>query len=392
MVREILITFYLFVFHMLFTMAKFFPIQKKTVCVASFGDNIFYTTRALRKLSEEKIVILKGRSCKYPFNNSTGIVISFTLHHPISYLRSIYHLATATTVLVDNYYGFLAVTNFKEETTCIQLWHANGAIKYFGLQDPSTEKRGIKAKKRFMRVYSRFNYIIVGSERMASIFRKSFEIPDETILRIGIPRTDIFYDPYEKLVIQQQLRKIQSVNGKKVILYAPTFRDHELENYNIQLDLSLLEEHLSSEYVLWLKVHPAVSYNLAEFHSDFVIDVSDYHDVNHLLFNTDILITDYSSIPFEYALLGKPILFFAYDLVEYRSIRGLMNDYEISMPGPIIQTNEEIIAAIKENKFSRSIIKSFANDWNEYSKGNSSMNLAKFITQTDKQTDAIKIS
>lgn len=386
MVRELAITLYLFVFRVLFNTFKLFPQKKKTVGVASFGDNVFFAARSLRNLSDEEIVILKDSACKYEFDRSIGDVISFDIKHPIAYLKSIYHLATATTVLVDTYYGFLAVTDFRAGTTCIQLWHAAGAIKQFGLFDPSNEARSEKAMDRFQLVYDRFDYTVVGSEKMANVFRKSFGIANETILRTGIPRSDILFDPKEKqLSYQHVLNKFPNVMGKKVILYAPTFRDNQLTDYQLELDIKQLYEQLSDEYVLFIKPHPAVSHTIGDEYKDFVYDVSDYKDTNALLLVTDLLITDYSSIPFEYALLEKPMIFFAYDMDEYKVTSGLMEDYENQMPGPVVSTTEAIISTIKENKFDENQIKDFAKDWNEYSNGDSSLNLARFLTDAEEK-------
>src|SRR5699024_9379731 len=98
----------------------------------------------------------------------------FKTTHPVHWIWSIYHLATSRIVFVDNYYGFLAATEFKPHVKCIQLWHAAGAMKQFGLKDLSIENRPKKAYKRFHKVYQRFDHVVVGSEHMANIFREGF--------------------------------------------------------------------------------------------------------------------------------------------------------------------------------------------------------------------------
>ncbi|MFD2044501.1 CDP-glycerol glycerophosphotransferase family protein [Ornithinibacillus salinisoli] len=323
---------------------------------------------------------MKEKSCKYTFDPSINKIIPFDIKHPFAYLESIYHLATATTILVDNYQGFLAVTNFKKNSTCIQLWHAAGAIKQFGLNDPSTSTRSNRAKERFQQVYNRFHYTVVGSEKMATIFQQNFNLSNERIIRTGIPRTDVFFNTEKKLLANSNLnRHIPEINNKKIILYAPTFRENQLNNYQLKLNIEELCEEFSDEYVLFIRVHPAVSFTLPNKYRDFAYDMSGYFDINHLLLQSDILITDYSSIPFEYSLLRKPMIFFAYDVEEYRLTSGLMKDYENQMPGPIVFSTDEIIQTIKHNKYKLNDIQFFANQWNEYSRGNSSLNVARFI-------------
>ncbi|WP_077706355.1 CDP-glycerol glycerophosphotransferase family protein [Virgibacillus dokdonensis] len=382
--KEIAISLYLFVFRILFNFFKQFPLKTKTVCVATFGDNIFYTTQSISDISNEKMVILKSGSCKHPFYHSKATIISFSLKRPIAYIQSIYHLATAKTIIVDNYYGFLAATAFKEEVTCVQVWHAAGAIKKFGLKDPTNKYRAKKANKRFQKVYNSFDYTVVGSERMAETFKESFGLTDDRILRTGIPRSDVLFDDSTRDRIYNQLtEKHPLINNRKIILYAPTFRSNQLNDYQIQLDLEKLYQEISDDYVLLIKPHPAVTFEISEAFQDFVYNVSEFYDTNQLLLITDILITDYSSIPFEFALLEKPMIFFAYDLEEYRITSGLIDNYEDQMPGPIADSTEAVILAIKEDNFNYEQIKEFAKQWNEYSNGTASLNLAKYLTNTE---------
>src|SRR5699024_10688131 len=225
MVREVAISIYLALFRLIFTICKMFPQKEKTVCVSSFGDNIHYSTQSLRSISDQDIIYLKDRSCTYPFDTSIGTFIPFTMMHPIAYIRSIYHLATATTILTDNYFGFFAAAPFKSGTLCIQLWHAVGALKQFGLNDPAIAKRSDKAIERFRQVYDTFDYVIVGSEKMGTIFRENFGLSHERLRRAGIPRTDLFYDENAmNRMRQDMIDRYPETRGKKVILYAPTFR------------------------------------------------------------------------------------------------------------------------------------------------------------------------
>ncbi|HLQ73422.1 MAG TPA: CDP-glycerol glycerophosphotransferase family protein [Bacillota bacterium] len=351
----------------------------KTVCVASFGDNIHYTTQALKRLSDEEIVILKDHRCNYPFPDNVQ-VIRFHAWRPISYLKSIYHLATAKTVLIDNYFGFLGAVAFRKNTTRIQLWHAAGAIKKFGLNDPSISKRSKRAKSRFKKVYQQFQHVTVASNEMARVFQESFGLDEQSIIRAGVPRTDLFFNSEERERIQTSFKKkFPIINEKKVILYAPTYRDNQLRDYKLALDLDELYQELADEYVLFIKQHPAVSYRLTEKHQSFVYDVSYYHDTNHLLLFTDLLITDYSSIPFEYALQHKPMIFFAYDQQTYEKTRGLISNYEQEMPGPIARTTEDVISLIKKETFSLTNVQQFSQKWNEFSDGHSSEDIAKFL-------------
>lgn len=381
MAREFAISFYLFVIRMLFNCFKLFPQKKKTTFVASFGVNILYTIKELEKLTDEKIVILKSSSCKINYKEySNRKQLNFTPINVLNWVQSIYHLATSHTVFVDNYYGFLAVTKFKKSTTCIQLWHAAGAIKQFGLKDLSIENRPEKAYKRFKRVYQRFNYVVVGSENMANIFREGFGISKQQILRTGIPRTDFFFDSIEKEEVSETLKlQFPIIKEKKVILYAPTYRDNEMNVTDLKMDINKMYNELKDDYVLFLRLHPAVSATLDNDYSDFVFNVSTNYNINHLMVISDVLITDYSSIPFEFSILNKPMVFFAYDIDEYAETRGFWDNYDKLVPGPIVENTDDLIDVLKLDDFDMKQINDFSNEWNRYSDGKSSERLVRTI-------------
>lgn len=391
MARELFITVYLFVFRILFYIFNLFPQKKKTTFVASFGDNVLYTVKEIEKQTDDQVVILKTSQCKIDFDNdSNRIVLDFETLNLVDWFKSIYHLATSHHIFVDNYFGFLAVTNFKPNVRCIQLWHAAGAVKQFGLKDLSIEYRSQRAHDRFQKVYQRFNHVIVGSEKMASIFKESFGINNEQLLRTGIPRTDFFYDQVAKKHVEQSLNaEFPRIHDKKVILYAPTYRDDQLDLAHIELNIDKMYQAFKKDYILMLRLHPAIEMELSHEYPDFVIDVSAYHQLNDLLVVTDLLITDYSSIPFEFALLDKPMIFFAYDLDEYANSRGFWENYRELVPGPIVHDTDALIECIKKNDFDMNRVRNFADQWNQYSRGYSSERLIQTIYREGRQYQVV---
>src|SRR5699024_8608395 len=132
---------------------------------------------------------------------------------------------------------------------------------------------------------------------------------------------------------------------------APTFRRDG--SHIDALDTEKLRTSLGDEYILLMKQHPSVKEPIASGSAGFVYDVSDYYDINHLLLVTDILITDYSSTPFEFSLLKRPMVFFAYDIKDYKENQGLSQAYNEQMPGPIVYTTDDVIQAIQEEHINR---------------------------------------
>ncbi len=386
MLRELAVSLYLFMFTTFFKLSKLFPLQNKVTFVVSFSENNKSVYKEMLRQEFSCRTLFLTTEKMYPlfskYKDATTLL--FELKKPFDFLRSIFHLATSKVIVVDNYYGFLSKSAFKPSVECIQLWHANGAIKKFGLEDPSIETRNKRAMARFKSVYNRFDKVVVGSEAMADVFKQAFGTSDGKILRSGMPRTDVFFDRSAKAKAETKLlRQFPVLKVKKVILYAPTYRENQLLDAELRIDLKSLAAQFADEYVLLLKIHPAVKNKIkipSEL-SHFVYDFSSYHQLNDLLFVTDILITDYSSIPFEYCLLNRPIIFFLYDLEEYEKERGIWDDYLTFLPGPIAYSSEEVTTIIKNDQFDLGRIRSFSDKWNQYSHGESSKNIVCLIKE-----------
>ncbi len=202
-----------------------------------------------------------------------------------------------------------------------------------------------------MKVYNNFHKIVVGSDALATVYADAFNLSQDQMLSTGIPRTDLFFDNMKKKQITNNfLNENQFLRDKKIILYAPTFRDGEIEHFNLNLNLEEIYKELHQEYIFLIKLHPAVrnKINYLKQYSDFIFDYSLYPNVNELLLITDILITDYSSIPFEFCLLNKPMIFYPYDLEHYKKQRGFIEEYHTTVPGPVVYSTRELIEVIKK--------------------------------------------
>ena len=385
MVRELAIFLFLFIFKYVFFLFNLLPLKEKTTFVVSFGDNSKYVIDEIRrqKIEVQVVVLCKRNAMGLFMDNKDLDLIAFDTIKIFQWIQSIYHLATSRYIMVDNYYGFLAAVRLKKGVQCIQLWHASGALKKFGLEDVSAKNRSPKAKHRFLKVYNNFHKVIVGSDVMADIFTKSFNLKREQILTTGVPRTDFFFN--EKAVQNARKRlafQLPMTRNRKVILYVPTYRDDEVNRFKLHLDIMKMAEKLGNDYILFLRLHPAIQkpFTLLEPCPDFFIDVSSkQYEITELLVVADYLITDYSSIVFEFSLLQKPIIFFAYDLEEYKQSRGILGNYESNLPGPIERDTDSIIELIQSNRFDLNSVYRYAKVWNKYSEGNSSYNLVQYM-------------
>ena len=185
-------------------------------------------------------------------------------------------------------------------------------------------------------------------------------------------------------------KKYPKIKEKKIILYAPTFR--ETHKYNNVFKYFKVKKFLSelSEYVILLRLHPKMyQFGLDDklmddvLKLDNVYDLTDYESIEELMLISDILITDYSSLMVEYTILNKPIVLFAYDLDNYlENERGFYIDYKKDVPGTIVKTTEELIRTIKNNNFSTRRLNEFKNLQFDNLDGKASKRIVDFVLKT----------
>ena len=205
----------------------------------------------------------------------------------------------------------------------------------------------------------KFTWMISPSSFATEKFKSAWNLKEfgreDVIIEEGYPRNDILTNYDEELKdFTKECIGISDMGEKKIILYAPTWRDNQHVaglgyTYDMHLDLDRLQRELGEDYILLCRLHYLVANSIDfEKYEGFIYDVSKYDDINELYIISDLLITDYSSVFFDYANLKKPILFYMYDLEEYRDdIRGFYIDIN-ELPGEIITEEDRLIQAVKE--------------------------------------------
>ncbi|WP_325167836.1 CDP-glycerol glycerophosphotransferase family protein [Staphylococcus devriesei] len=285
---------------------------------------------------------------QYPFNDPN--VISVKRLSPEYY----YYLSIAKYWI--NNQNFPHYITKSKDTIYIQTWHGTPLKKMLNDVD-SFEGRSEDYKFRVNHAIKYWDYLISPSPYASECFKSAFDFKKE-ILEVGYPRNDVFYSN-DKDALEEKRKLIKQKLGihdnRKVILYAPTFRDDEINKakkhvINLKIDLQKFKENFANEYILIIRPHIIISnaLKLEKSVSDFVINGESYNEISDLYLISDICITDYSSVMFDFANTRKPLLFFTYDLEYYKEqLRGFYFDFEKEAPGPLIKENRELIEAIK---------------------------------------------
>lgn len=198
---------------------------------------------------------------------------------------------------------------------------------------------------------------LLAQKNIAPFFSEVWGINDEQVLPTGMPRMDEYLDEqHRNEKIKELYEQFPMCRGKKVILFAPTYRGRNKKTayYPYELiDFEKLYQICGDEYVVLFKMHPWVNKDIVigKKYADKFLDVKKYPNINDLFYIVDLLITDYSSNIFEYSLMRKPMLFFAFDKIQYSFSRGFHRDYEESAPGKVCYSFEEVLSAITDKDF-----------------------------------------
>ncbi len=281
-----------------------------------------------------------------------------------------------------------------KDTVFIETWHGT-PLKKLALDMEKVDMSGntnIKQyRKRFKKHTSQWNYLISQNSYSTEIFRRAFAFNGE-MLEIGYPRNDILFSKNNDEDIEKIKEKMDIPKDKKVMLYAPTWRDNEFYKNGIykfatQMDFEAMKESLGDEYVLIVKYHYSVKDNIDwEKYAPFIIECNELWDIQELYLISDILITDYSSVMFDYAILKRPMFFFTYDLEFYKNnLRDFYFDMVEEVPGPIVMNTEELIKEIAEfteesymEKYGEKYNK-FTEKYNEFDDGTASSEIIKLL-------------
>lgn len=223
----------------------------------------------------------------------------------------------------------------KKNTVYLNTWHG-ASINLCG--------NAVSNRKDFH--FEHIDYFCICSEFERDYVIRDFNIRSEAVLPCGYPRNDELYAATSETVAEY--RKMLGIpENKKVIVYAPTWRDSNDGGASYQLappiDWKKWQEKLGDKYVVLLRTHPYTTKLMNVVFDDFVRDFTAYPNVNHMLIVADVLISDYSSISLDYSILGKPLICFGYDYEDYVKARGFYFDMEKVFPGGVVRDEDTVI-------------------------------------------------
>ena len=342
--KNIFYTIYAFMFNVF----RILPLKQNKISFLSphnenFNDSLGAVMDEVIMRDEFTIVKM---SSKLSIDKSSVINLLASVLDAVNFFTvQAYHLATSKYVFLNDNFMPMAKLKFRDKAVITQLWHAEGVFKKFGMHIYQPEE--IRAFER--EGNKKLTYVVCSSEGVAKIYSEAFGVEPSKVLPLGAPRTDWFYKNINEKRLREDFDKqYPECKGKKLVLYAPTFRENAEDDAGIldNIDPKSFNERFPDSRLL-VRLHPQVHTDAVDF--DGITDVSDYGNVKKLIRICDALITDYSSICMDFALLEKPVYFYAFDLETYTAERAFYYDYESYVPGPVARDFSTLLNLMNSN-------------------------------------------
>lgn len=307
----------------------------------------------------------------------TAISFNFerTLYGRVKYLfnsiGSVYHLATSRFFIIDDYFFPVYCINKNKKNNVIQIWHAIGHLKKFGLSIPSNNSSIIKH-------HSNYDFAIVNSTEDIPYYAEAFGMTKEKVISLGNPKVDGLY-LYSDLVGSREK------NGKKKLLYAPTYRKDNQDSVEIIESFLSSFEHLTSIFDIYISLHPYVTYK-KNINIDGITIFQDGNFSEQILPKIDLMITDYSSIMLEYSYFEKPLLIFAPDVNTYTKDVGFYVDFPKYVEAPIFTSISQLTYFVETGEYLNDLnyILALKNKVFDYVEGSNAERLYNFIVEQTK--------
>lgn len=328
---------------------KLFPVKKKITFISRQSNKPGIDFRLL----EEAI--------KKEHPDYQTVMLTKRLNNPITYclhlIEQMYHIATSKAVILDSYCIAVSVLNHKKDLCVIQIWHAIGSMKHFGYDMIGKEEGNSEEIAKIMRMHKNYTYITISSYHFIKDFLTGFRANPSIIKEIPLPKADCLTDAAYKQKKQEELfEKYPELKQKKNILYCPTFRKQTVASDTEKIN-DLVNKVDFEKYNFIYCPHP-LSEVLVDNPNVIALEESTFD----ILFISDYVISDYSSVIYEAGLLKLPVYLYAYDWKNYKTKRTFNIDLEHEVPTIFTGDPDKIIQAIENNEFNAAEFEKFIND------------------------------
>lgn len=352
---------------------KLLPINnKKIVFISRQTDDIHIDFKMIKdeiakRDSTIKMIFICKRMNKGFINNIKYLFII---------IRQMYMLATSKMAIIDSYSIPVCILKHKKSLTVLQIWHSIGKIKKSGYQSLDTKSGRSRKLAKLMCMHQNYDKIIAGGPAFDEFYEAGFNVKKDKLLHYGLPRIDYLLEN-EKRLKKEIYEKYPEFKNQKIVYYAPTFRTYDIDDLN-----KLIETYDPKDFILIVRGHPNQPikldtskniYECMEFKSTELLTVADY------------VITDYSSICLEAAVLNKKVLFYHYDHDKYMKENGINLDASRELPSCTFKDIKDLFKVVKNDTYDDKAYQEFREKYLPKELGRSTELIVDFIMENIKK-------
>lgn len=350
MIKKILIICANFVY----TFFKILPIRNKVTMISRQSSKKTMDFELLEKDFKNRYPKIKICILCHELKGGANANLSEKVGYAFHCLKQMYHIATSKVVILDSYCILISILKHRKRLKVIQMWHSMGTMKKFGYQILGLAEGANKKLALEMKMHKNYDYIFASSQAYAPYLVEGFGYGLDKVKIYSLPRVDLLTSKKYKDEISNKIQKVYpKVKEKKNIVYCPTFRKDE-KKMTEEIE-KIVGKINYDEYNLIIKLHPL---SKIEINNKKVINDKNFSSFE-MLFIADYIISDYSCIIYEAAVLNIPLYFWTFDLKHYLDTRGLTFDFQKEVPGVVSENIEDIIQAIQIGEYNYNKLQEF---------------------------------
>ena len=371
--KNIVLRFLVIFLKILYMPMRLFKVQDKVSLISRESNKESLDFKRIREELEKNYPEYKVKVIAKKLEEKDGI-LKHLIPNCINIFEQMYCLATSKVIILDTYCIPICILPHKKDTKVIQIWHALAAIKKFGHQTIGAKTGANEKTAQIMCMHKNYDYVLAPSYATGKLYQKAFNVVEDKIKYIGMPRIDYILEKDEQK--NNEIYEMYPIlKEKKNILYVPTYRKGE----KVELD-EFIEKIDTKKFNLIVKLHPLdlKEYNYMEKEGVIYEQKCKTYD---LLKIADSVITDYSSLSVEASLLDIPIYFYTYDLEKYKIDTGINFDFESEPIGKYKANNASELVSLLNQEYDYDVLKKFKEKYISVDTENCTKQIVEFIVR-----------
>lgn len=345
---------FIFMANFIYMFFKILPVKNRVTMISRQSDNITMDFKLLKEEFEKNYKDISVIVLCHKLEGGEKASVKNKIEYIFHCFKQMYYIATSKVLILDSYCIMASILKHKKNLKIIQIWHSMGTMKKFGYQILDMKEGSSLKTAKIMKMHQNYTYVFASSTSYAKYLAEGFGCSTDIVKIYSLPRVDLLTSQEYKKEVSEKIANIYpQILEKKNIVYCPTFRKDEKQmEKEVKKFVNAVDY---SKYNLILKLHPLSKIHIENTNVIYDKEFSSFD----MLFIADYVISDYSCIIYEAAILNIPLYFWTFDFNQYVGARGITFDYKKEVPGLACKDIEKILSEIESGKYNMRKLEEF---------------------------------